>query len=363
MNETKEKGFIKRFGGVIGFIVIVALFVGVFVQNGNMIEKMNKILSTSETSSHEIYDDTKVIEAYKKDSKEGLDEEEAFLYDTLKKVIPEITKEGMTVYEKEKAAYDWVFELTHFNEESLDPMSGGSSNQECYKPYDVIRHHQAICVGNATTFKLMMDALDIPCKIVHSTQNGEHAWDVVQLDDEWYHVDVTFDGGTDEPSYSNFNVPDSMKDDGSWPYDHDEIPACNGTKYCYLLLNAKEADDMYGIPKIIAKARDKGRSSVSITVKDTKGLTTDVANYIASSIMVDNGEVNYDGVYSLGGKSVLVYQIYNWGDSNSALPDEVTDKFAPIFEKINKDVTGMSGDGYFDDNGDYEFFDSTQSQG
>ena len=45
---------------------------------------------------------------------------------------------------------------------------------------------------------VIMGALDIPCKIIHSTENGEHAWNIVQLNGEWYHVDVTFDGGTDE---------------------------------------------------------------------------------------------------------------------------------------------------------------------
>ena len=76
-----------------------------------------------------------------------------------------------------------------------------------------------------------MDMLDIPCEIIHSTSEGEHAWNVVQLDGDWYHCDVTFDGGSGEhPGYSMFNVPDSIKDDGSYPWDHNEIPAADGTK-------------------------------------------------------------------------------------------------------------------------------------
>ena len=99
--------------------------------------------------------------------------------------------------------------------EPFNPIVAGGS--ETHTPYGVLRSHNAICVGNATTFKLFMDALDIPCKIIHSTQNGEHAWDVVQLDGEWYHVDVTFDGGVSgEPGYNYFNMPDSVKDNGSY---------------------------------------------------------------------------------------------------------------------------------------------------
>ncbi|MBR6472523.1 MAG: hypothetical protein IKS99_02185 [Firmicutes bacterium] len=347
----EKRGIFSKIKGYLAFLIIVLLFVGIFMQNSDMIKKMNKILNNSEANVHEIYDDTKVIEAYKNDSKEGLDEEDAFLYDTLKETIPEIIKDGMTDYEKEKAAYDWVFGLTHFSEESLNPMNGGSGT-DCYRPYDVIKNHSAICVGNATTFKLMMDALDIPCMIIHSTEMGEHAWDIVQLDGEWYHVDVTFDGGSDKPNYSNFNLPDSIKDNGNWPYDHDEIPACTGTKYCYIFMNAKEVDDMYGIPQVIADARDNGETIVPITVKDIKGLTTTVANYIANNIMVDNGEITYEGMYSLDGKSVLMYQIYDWSESDSGeVPNDIVAKFTPLFDKINAAFNG------YDPNGEGQYYD------
>ncbi len=340
---VKRDGFFRRNRGVFGFIVIILLFGIMFFQNGEMIKDMKKILNDSDNEIHEIYDDTKVIEAYKNDSKEGLDEEEAFLFDTLKETIPQITNDGMSVYEKEKAAYDWVFNLTHFDEESLNPLNGGT-NEECYKPYDVIKNHKAICVGNATTFKLMMDALDIPCKIVHSTESGEHAWDVVQLDDEWYHVDVTFDGGYSKPNYSNFNVPDSMKDDGSWPYDHNEIPRCNGTKYCYIFMNAEEVKDMYSIPEAIAKARDSGERIVAVTLKNSKGMTRTIGEYIANSMLVNNGEVSFNGYYAVGGKGILVYEIADWSEGNGEVSSEVMEKFAPIFEKVNEGISSdMNG--------------------
>ena len=340
MNEnTNSKGKGLKTAGVIIAIIVIILLIGmIYYQNSSMIGKMDKILNQSSSSTHEIYDDTKVIEAYKNGSKEGLDEKEAFLYDTLNEVLGEIIKDDMTVYEKEKAAYDWVFGITHFQSDSLDPMSAGTSSDN-YTPYGVIKGHNAICVGNATTFKLFMDALEIPCMIVHSTESGEHAWDVVQLDDDWYHVDVTFDGGSSKPSYSNFNLPDSMKDDGTWPYDHDVIPACKGTKYCYLFMNAKEADDMYSIPKLIAKARDKGKSYVPVIVKDTKGLNSTVAQFIANNILVENGEVYYEGVYSVEGKTILLYHVSKYDDDNSAvIPDDVMEKFTALFEKYNQNI-------------------------
>lgn len=351
MNEKKQ-GFLSRNKGVFGFIIIVGLMVGLFVQTGNVGGKLDKYLNDNEISVHEIYDDSKVIEAYKAGSAEGLDEQEKFLFDTLNEVIPEITSEDMTVFEKEKAAYEWVFRLTHLSGDSLNPMNGGNSNNDDYTPYGVIKGHEAICVGNATTFKLMMDALDIPCKIVHSTQSGEHAWDVVQLDDEWYHVDVTFDSGSTDPAFNTLNLPDSMKDDGTWPYDHNEIPACKGTKYCYMFMNAKEVKNMYGIPKAIAAARDAGEGYCAVIVKDTKDLTTNIAQYIGSSILMNNGEITYQNTYSVDGKTVLLYQLYDYSESdNTVIPDDIMEKLNKKFEKVNADI--ISGGFPENDTSDY----------
>ena len=210
--ETRAK--CKGKGGLALQILILVLIVGMFAQSSGMIQKMNKLLGESQTQAHEIYDDSAVIEAYKTGNTDKLNAKDLFVYDKLVEVIGEIITDDMTDYEKEKAIYDWQVQWISYNNDNLNPITDGQS--ETHTPYGVFRTHNAICVGNTTTFKLFMDALGIPCKIIHSTENGEHAWDVVQLDGDWYHVDVTFDGSANGvPSYSYFNVPDSMKDDGS----------------------------------------------------------------------------------------------------------------------------------------------------
>ena len=179
-------------------IVCMALLVimgALFVQNSHMIDSMNKVLNQAEGTVHDIYDDSKVISAYKNGDGSRLNTEDAFVLDKMTEIIDQIIVDGMTDYEKEKAVYDWQHQWVTYGEDNLNPISAAADN---YTPYGVLRSHNAICVGNATTFKLFMDALDIPCKIIHSTENGEHAWNIVQLNGEWYHVDVTFDGGTDE---------------------------------------------------------------------------------------------------------------------------------------------------------------------
>ena len=174
---------------------------------------------------HPIYDDTAVVEAYKSgDDSKLTDDKDKYILKELKKAVDEIIKDGMSEYDKEKAVYDYVFSQTHFNDDSLVAISDDSEDDESYNPYGFFHDHSTICVGNATTIKLFFDVLGIDSKIIHSTENGEHAWNVVKIDGKWYHLDVTFDGGDEAPDYAYFNVPDTAKDDGSYPWNKEDFP-------------------------------------------------------------------------------------------------------------------------------------------
>lgn len=330
-------------------VVIIVCLVACMVQNGTVSDKLNKYLGDVEGEIHEIYDDTKVVEAYKSGDGSGLDEMDAFVLESASKVIDEVITEDMTPYEKEKAIYEWQVGWVNFSDSDLNPI--GANSEYSHMPYGVFKNHQAICVGNATTFKLLMDMLDIPCQIIHSTSEGEHAWDVVQLDGDWYHVDVTFDGTSNgKPSYSNFNVPDSVKDTGSWPYDHDKVPAANGTKYCYMLQNATVCDDLYDIPKALKKAIDDGDGIFTAILKDRKGFSRDIAEYIANGLMVENGGVYFSDVYSLDGKTVYKYEIYKYGDSDSSEEAAaIREKLDEILAELGEGVGGNYDDDYDDD--------------
>lgn len=352
-------------------ILIIVLVAGVFIQSGSMISKMNKLLGESETTVHEIYDDSAVIKAYKTGDTSKLNEKDLFVHDKMSEVIKEIIKDDMTNYEKEKAVYDWLFKWTTYNSESLNPIVAGQN--ETHTPYGVLRSHNAICVGDATTFKLFMDALDIPCVIIHSTESGEHAWDVVQLDGEWYHVDVMFDGGSNgKPGYSYFNVPDTIKDDGSYPWDHNEIPAANGTKYCYMYTNAQRVDTFYDIPKGLKKAINNGKSMATFILKDKNGFNRQIAEYIGNAFSVENGYVGFGDAYSLNGEVVYKYTIESYDNSGSqSIPDDVLSKLEQVIAEANGidgdsmgNMTSDMGDGMDDgmDNGMDDMSSSSDTQ-
>ena len=61
---------------------------------------------------------------------------------------------------------------------------------------------KSVCAGYARAYQLLLQAVGIPCFYVTGHSKGQgHAWNLVQLDGEWYYTDVTWDDQTDDGSY------------------------------------------------------------------------------------------------------------------------------------------------------------------
>ena len=58
---------------------------------------------------------------------------------------------------------------------------------------------ECVCEGYARSFKYLMDELEIPCVLVigkgtnSEGRTENHAWNYVQLNNNWYAVDCTWD--------------------------------------------------------------------------------------------------------------------------------------------------------------------------
>jgi hypothetical protein len=175
-------------------------------------------------------------------------------------ILDEIITDGMTDYEKEKAVYDWM--CANLQSETGITVAIPTTSQDSAEPYGVLKYHKAVCVGYATTFRMFMHMMGIECMVVH---NSYHSWDLVKLDDDWYHTDIYSDMGSG--NYANFNMTDSLcAESHSW--DTNFWPAATGVKYCYAYQNAQKVDDIYGIPQIVRNLLDNGGGSVYLTLGD-----------------------------------------------------------------------------------------------
>jgi len=60
-----------------------------------------------------------------------------------------------------------------------------------HSSYDALIGQKAVCQGYALAYQELMNRLNIPCQFV-SSDPLKHAWNLVQIAGNWYHVDVTW---------------------------------------------------------------------------------------------------------------------------------------------------------------------------
>ena len=92
-----------------------------------------------------------------------------------------------------------------------------NGNGEAYGAYDCLWLHSSVCSGYALAFQAYMEYLGIPCYYASGRVNGgNHAWNIVQLDGQWYHIDCTWDGQDEETYHRYFLLGADRCGYGSW---------------------------------------------------------------------------------------------------------------------------------------------------
>lgn len=109
---------------------------------------------------------------------------------------------------------------------------------ESYTAYGALTLNKAVCAGYSKAYQLLCERAGLKCKIV---RNATHAWNLVQIDGKWYHVDCTGDDPTPNKQnyvrYKYFLLSDRgiagySKYRNFWSYDGDKaLPAATSSTY------------------------------------------------------------------------------------------------------------------------------------
>ncbi len=89
--------------------------------------------------------------------------------------------------------------VTYRDELTLFEMQKSDSIGTIRTAYGALINHEGVCESYTRAFKAAMDRLGIPCVMImgvytHGENDYEqHIWDAVEIDGEWYGVDVTMD--------------------------------------------------------------------------------------------------------------------------------------------------------------------------
>lgn len=153
------------------------------------------------------------------------------------KLLHRADVKSKTTEEIVQTIHDMIVKYVDYDEECLD---GGDKKSEgsrySYSILGVLIRKKAVCEGIAKAFKYLMNAVNIGCIVVVGKGYGvssvgsevEHAWNIVKIGNQNYHIDVTWDlnAGKDEfGTYDYYNLTDDLI-----KRDHlcfDVLPKCN----------------------------------------------------------------------------------------------------------------------------------------
>ncbi|WP_341300154.1 transglutaminase domain-containing protein [Lysinibacillus sp. FSL H8-0500] len=150
--------------------------------------------------------------------------EEAFVAQTLATITAPM--HGFSDIQKLQAAHDFIVLSTEYSKETE-----GSQ----YSPYTLLKENKGVCQAYALVLYRMLEMLGFEVRYVPGNAGEQlHAWVLVKLEQDWYHIDVTWDDPLPdrkgEVRYQYFLLSDrQLSRDHTW--DYARFPAATSEKY------------------------------------------------------------------------------------------------------------------------------------
>ena len=155
------------------------------------------------------------------------------------RVVGELVTAGMSDYDVVKTLHDYL--VTHCDYDYRVDI--GNMPFVSHQAEGALLKGTAVCSGYAKAYEALLDAAGIPNETITGYAGGYHAWNLVQVDGQWYHVDTTWDDPTNQGGdyirYTYFLKSDKVmvsRSHRNW----EAVYACTSTKYDQDLLDSRD---------------------------------------------------------------------------------------------------------------------------
>jgi transglutaminase/protease-like cytokinesis protein 3 len=137
----------------------------------------------------------------------------------------QITAEKTTDSAKVEAIYEWLIRNVNYDNSHKYRREGDTTLWQ--EPYNVVVLKKAVCMGYAKTFREMCRLIGVKAVVVEGkpkSPNGfvereGHAWNAVQLNNNWYLLDATWDANGSNSEKKYFLTDPSVFIQNHWPQD------------------------------------------------------------------------------------------------------------------------------------------------
>ena len=155
--------------------------------------------------------------------------QEQYVNERVAKILANVDIKAMSDFEKVKFVNDYIVKNTEYSTNStLSPHSACA----------VLKENKGVCQGYALLALKMLRELGIDTLyVVGEVHTGPHAWNLVKVDGEWYHLDTTWNDPVPDRGnvvrYQYFLMDDAtMKLDHHW--NQRDYPKATSKKYTFM---------------------------------------------------------------------------------------------------------------------------------
>lgn len=160
---------------------------------------------------------------------ERLEEIGRLLDRTVSRIVGMCGESCSTDYEKELFVHDYLANNVEYD------RSSNAYDHAAQTQVGALLEGRAVCEGISKAAALLLQEAGVDCGCLF---NREHMWNVIRLDGEYYHLDVTWDLRDGYRNMDFFNLTDAviLRDSD---HDHRVGPPCTGTEYNWYRRNGR----------------------------------------------------------------------------------------------------------------------------
>jgi len=288
LSDYEKNTYNKLLDGISKLDKAITLDINTDTDQNKMSEEISRVLSYVfadhpeiwyVTSSYEIKVNSylgvnvvKVSMKYTVSSTAERDKEIEQVERKIDQIISENIKSNMTDYEKELVIHDYLAEnIVYYKYTNINNIP-----DEKHNAYGAIVDKSAVCDGITKAYQLFLNKLGIENIFVEGTAEGTpHAWNLVNLDGEYYHTDLTSsttlmgETKTNMPVHVYFNITDSDILETHTIERRNKLPKAIATKYNYYKYEQKEITYMdnfdYSLEQIVNNNKNRNLLEIKIT--------------------------------------------------------------------------------------------------
>ena len=139
-------------------------------------------------------------------------EQEAAVDSAVAQIVEDLNLANLHDYEAVSAIYDYICSTVSYDNDNLNDDSYTLK----FTAYAALINKTAVCQGYSLLFYRLCLEAGIDARIIAgSTSNGDHGWNIVNIDGTYYYSDTTWDAGNTEYKYF-LKGSDNFTDHVSW---------------------------------------------------------------------------------------------------------------------------------------------------